>query len=375
MNPVFCGAQRKLANLLDVVCRPLPATLASRWLTCLAMSSTVMLTGLLLASTAWAGPPDAPSGQRSADVKQQLTQARKRLDEAALELARLHETVAMSAQQKGGGRAMLGVIIDQPKRRDGAFISGVTPGGGAAAAGLKSGDVLIAIEGQAMDGSQGLPHLQISQIMQGVTAGNTVAVRYRRNGSVADAKIVTQASDHYAASLAGLDHDHSDKQRIEIDMDCLEPEALLQELSNSLGVDFDDVAKAMPGSSVMRMDSTSPHLVDLTADLAHYFDTDSGVLVISVPDGNSSLKAGDVVDQVAGTPITDVQDALSKLHLSDGDQPIKLQVIRQGKTQQVSIQPGLLSVPNSQVIRLSGDAGELRIELSRTPPGRTNLAP
>lgn len=382
MNPVFFGARHNLASLLDVVCRPLPSTLMSRWLACLAMFCTVVLTGLLLASTAWAAAPSppqeapaVPSSQRLADVEQQLAQARQRLDEAALELSRLHEAVEVSAKKKGGGRAMLGVLIDQPKRPDGVFIAGVTPGGGAAAAGLRSGDVLIAIEGQAMDGSQGHPHSHISQIMQGVTAGNTVAVRYLRGGSEAEAKIVTQASGHFAASLAGLDHDHTHKQRIEIDMDCFKPEALLQELSDSLGVDFDAAAKAMPGSSVTRMNGGSPYLVDLNADLAGYFDTDSGVLVISTPAGNSSLKAGDVLDQVAGKPVTDVQDALAMLHLSESDKPIKLQVIRQGKTQQVSIEPGLLSVPDSRVIRISGDDGELRIELSRTPTGRTNLAP
>ncbi len=376
MNSVFSGAvisgaRRNLASLLNAVSRPLPTTGAARWLTGVAVISIVVLTGLLLASTAQAGPPappQAPSSQRLADVEQQLAQARKKLDEAALELARLHETVEVTAHKKGGGRAMLGVLIDEPGRRDGVFIAGVTPGGGAAAAGLRSGDVLLAIDGQAMDGSQGHPHSHISRIMKAVTPGKTVAVRYLRKGDVAEAKIVTQASGHYAASLAGLDHKSSLKQHIEIDMDCFQPDALLEELSDSLGIDFD---KRM-GTQIQ---SGTPYLVDLNEDLARYFDTDSGVLVVRPPAGSSSLKAGDVLDQVAGKPVTDVQDALAMLQLSDAGKPIKLQVIRQGKTQQVSIDPSLLSAPDTSVIRISGDDGELRIELSRTPTGRTNLAP
>lgn len=378
MNSVFTGARRNLANLLAAVSRPLPTTGVARWLTFAAVFSIVVLTGLLLASTAQAGPPsppEAPSSKRLADVEQQLAQARKKLDEAALELARLHETVEVSDHKKGGGRAMLGVLIDEPGRRDGVYIAGVTPGGGAAAAGLRSGDVLIAIDGQAMDGSQGHPHSHISRIMKAVTPGKTVAVRYLRKGKVAQAKIVTQASGHYAASLAGMDHKRSLKQRIEIDMDCFQPEALLQELSDTLGIDFDEQMSAQAQSSVAQIQSATPYLVDLNEDLARYFDTDSGVLVVRPPAGNSSLKAGDVLDQVAGKPVADVQDALAMLQLSDAGNPIKLQVIRQGKTQQVSIDPSLLSTPDTSVIRISGDDGDLRIELSRTPTGRTNLAP
>ena len=81
------------------------------------------------------------------------------------------------------------------------------------------------------------------------------------------------------------------------------------------------------------------------------------------------------MDQVAGKPVTDVQDALAMLQLGDVGKPIKVQVIRQGKTRQVSIVPGLLDAPDRRVIRISGDEGDLRIELSRTPTGRTNLAP
>lgn len=383
MNSVFSGAlfssaRRNLASLLSAVSRPLPTSGAAPWLTGAAVVSILVLTGLLLASTAQAGPPsppEAPSSQRLADVEQQLAQARKKLDEAALELARLHETVEVSAHKKGGSRAMLGVLIDDPKRPDGVFIAGVTPGGGAAAAGLRSGDVLVAIDDQVMDGSQGHPHTHISRIMKAVIPGKTVAVRYLRNGSVAKAKIVTQASGHYAASLAGLDHKRSLKQRIEIDMDCLQPKALLQELSDTLGIDFDERMSVQAQSSVTQSQSGTPYLVDLNEDLARYFDTDSGVLVVRPPAGNSSLKAGDVLDQVAGKPVTDVQDALAMLQLSDASNPIKLQVIRQGKTQQVSIDPSLLSTPDTSVIRISGDDGELRIELSRTPTGRTNLAP
>ena len=382
MNSVFSGARRNSAKLLGAVSRPLPDTGATRWLGFAAAMSIVLLTGLLLTATATAAPPappEAPSSERLADVEQQLAQARKRLDEAALELARLHESVEVSAHKKGGRRAMLGVLIDDPKRRDGVFISGVTPGGGAAAAGLRSGDVLLAIDGQVMDGSQGHPHSHISQIMKGVTPGKTVAVRYLRNGEKAETKIVTQASGHYAASLAGLDHGGSHKKRIEIDMDCFKPEALLQELSNSLGIDFDhDVAADSSTNahrSVVQMHNDTPYLVDLNEDLAGYFNTDSGVLVVRPPAGNSSLKAGDVLDQVAGKPVTDVQDALAMLQLGDADKPIKLQVIRQGKTRQVKIAPNLLSAPDTRVIRISGDDGDLRIELSRTPTGRTNLAP
>ena len=129
---------------------------------------------------------------------------------------------------------------------------------------------------------------------------------------------------------------------------------------------------------MVQLQSSTPHLVNLTPDLAAYFETESGVLVVSQPAGASGLKAGDVIEQIAGKPVNNVDDALQMLSVNDGDRAdkkLRLQVLRQGKAQTINVDAMLLSSVDSRVIRIAGPKSDIRIELSRTPTGRTDLAP
>ncbi len=349
-----------------------------RWLPLLLLSSSL---ALAQSPQGVPAPPAAPANQELAEVEKSLADARKRLDEAALELARLHEKVEVTRTVKGGGRAMLGVLIDDPKRRDGVFISGVTPGGGAAAAGMRSGDVITKINGEALDGKQGHPHKHISIIMERVRAGDPVQVAFLRNGSEQEVEVVTKASGHYVAAIArgkfDRHHDEHSAKHIEIDMECFEPEDLLEELADNFGINLLNSSSGS-GSSVIQLQSSTPHLVNLTPDLAQYFDTESGVLVVNPPARANGLKAGDVIEQISGKPVNSVQDALQMLRThggKDGTDELRLDVLRRGETKRLKIEANLLGATDSRVIRIAGPQADIKIELSRTPTGRTNLAP
>ncbi|MEP7314152.1 MAG: PDZ domain-containing protein [Pseudomonadota bacterium] len=97
--------------------------------------------------------PAAPPAEQ-ADVERQLDAARERLDVAAREVAelsnRLGERIGDSYMRRDmrGPRVVLGLQIDNKTGAGGAPILAVSPGGAADKAGLKAGDVIVAIAGE-----------------------------------------------------------------------------------------------------------------------------------------------------------------------------------------------------------------------------------
>ncbi|ROO83774.1 S1-C subfamily serine protease [Actinocorallia herbida] len=87
-----------------------------------------------------------------------------------------------SGKVTNSGRAALGVTIAQTVNissgeQDGVAVVAVTPGGAAEQAGIKTGDVITAVDGQATDSTTGL-----AEILAERQVGQTVPVEIRRDG-------------------------------------------------------------------------------------------------------------------------------------------------------------------------------------------------
>jgi S1-C subfamily serine protease len=98
-----------------------------------------------------AAQPATQPGQ--GDMERRLAEARARLEQAASEVARLSSELgrrfAYELRLPGGeppARALLGIVVDTPDdSKDGAHVRDVSPGGAAAEAGIKPGDVITNI--------------------------------------------------------------------------------------------------------------------------------------------------------------------------------------------------------------------------------------
>src|SRR5215510_10475467 len=94
-------------------------------------------------------------------MRAQLEDARRRLDEAARQVAELSSqlgrneggrNIVLIDGANGPRRAVLGVQIDPESGKEGARVLKVSPGGAAEAAGVQSGDVILALDGVKVAG-------------------------------------------------------------------------------------------------------------------------------------------------------------------------------------------------------------------------------
>src|SRR5262245_31941270 len=132
-----------------------------------ALAAIVTMTSPVVsaAETAKKTEPSQPEATQKveasqADIEQQLEAARKRLDAAAREVADLSMklsgnvmTEVMPFPGMGPPKAVLGINLGgrgDKERSDGVEVVSVSPGGGAAQAGLKAGDVLVEVNGKAL---------------------------------------------------------------------------------------------------------------------------------------------------------------------------------------------------------------------------------
>ena len=227
-------------------------------------------------------------------------------------------------------RVRLGLKVNlQARQTDsvGAYVDLVTPGGPASTAGIRAGDVITRLDGQALlepgvrssASRRSLPGLRLIQLAARLSPGDTVDVEYRRGPDRRVTQLVTDAD-----------------QVVHLDASQL---PRIMALRGPLGAPgrrpFDGSAFELPAPAFelfLAGDLAELELAPLNPDLGQYFGTDDGVLVISAP-RNSSLgvKGGDVVLAVDGRRPEGPLHLIRILRSYDGGEPFKLEILRSRK--------------------------------------------
>ncbi|MGH8206526.1 MAG: PDZ domain-containing protein, partial [Steroidobacteraceae bacterium] len=103
-----------------------------------------------------AAATDAASGRaQSADLDAQLARAREQLEQAARQVAELSAQLGVERGNRfwyGLQRGVVGLQLDTASGHDGARILEVSPGGPAADAGVRAGDLIVAVNGATIAG-------------------------------------------------------------------------------------------------------------------------------------------------------------------------------------------------------------------------------
>lgn len=283
---------------------------------------------LLSAPAAMAQPaPDAPPAPAARDedraaAEARLREAEERLKQAAREIAELSAQVfadagiAIEREVVGRARrAMLGVSIgpvgEPGDREDGVKVLAVTPGGPADEAGIRSGDVLVALGDTRLDWSGDTSAVdKLLGALREVEPDSDVAVSYRRDGEETSSQVKVRSW-----SWSGMPFD-MEALRGMIPPDAPRPPHFARRFMLDAWGDME--------------------LVSLTPGLGDYFKTEEGVLVVRAPtDDTLGLQDGDVIVDIAGRKPADPGHVVRILRSYSPGERLVMTVVRKGERRQL----------------------------------------
>jgi C-terminal processing protease CtpA/Prc len=279
--------------------------------------------------------PSAATGQPSQEqLEQQLEQARQQLQEAAHRVADLsmqlngdamrNLTMAQTRLDHLNKRGFLGVDLDDDDQDTGVSLDGVTPGGPAAKAGLREGDVITGINGTVFKASgDDSAADKLNDFMRDTKPGDSLKVAYTRDGKPGTAN-VTAGSIRDAGGYV-----------FSLNMPPMPPMPPMAPMAPM---------PPMPPRGPWNMFFNSGNrwgemqLVTLTPAMGQYFGTDKGLLVMHMPkDSKLQLQEGDVILQVGGRDPGNPPHAMRILSSYGPGENVKLDIMRKGKPQTLNV--------------------------------------
>ena len=261
------------------------------------------------------------------EIEEEIERARQEIDVAARELAKLHQK--KYAMGHGSNKAMLGVLLEGEKEQPGGVeIIGVTPGGGAAAAGMQAGDSIVAIGGKSL-ADDPHPRKTLGRVMSEVSPGDSVEVVYMRGGEQVETQIATQVRSVHMLAL--------------LDEQLVEQSLGLKDLQVDLQMELGDLGSEIRSA----LSAPDMALLPVEGELASYFDVDEGVVVREVT-SDAEVKPGDVLLRIGDTEVTDIMQAGDLLTGLQDD--VAAKVKRHGRERSVTIKPGEFKNASPKVV-------------------------
>jgi S1-C subfamily serine protease len=206
--------------------------------------------------------------------------------------------------------AIIGVQLDPASGKDGARIVEVSPGGPAAEAGVRSGDVIVAVNGTNISGEKSAR--EVTKRMRDVAPQDKVKLRVMRDGKPKDFEVTARAARGFAGRVATMP------------------------AMPALPAPGPSIELARPFTSwtfPLNDEMAGMELATLTPTLGRYFGTEKGVLVVRAPERASfKLEDGDVILAIGGREPKSGSHAMRIVRSYQPGEKIDLKVMRQRKT-------------------------------------------
>lgn len=322
---------------------------------CLSLAAPAAFAGNGPAAPPVAPAPPSPPGAAAAAVappvpdeaalQARMDAARRRMEVAAQQLA------ALSAQMygpmvkrlqvfSGSPHALIGVQLERASGTAGARVGEVSPGGPAQRAGIRSGDVIIAVNGTDVRGSD--PARRAVELLRGVQPGEKIHLSVLRGAQTRDFT-VTARPDWSGVFLA--------RQFSAVPLPSLPPVAALAGFGAGFGPGF----RGEP--LIIRGPVADMELARLTPGLGRYFGTDKGVLVVRAPPGGAlGLQDGDVILSIGGRYPIDSSHVIRILASYDPGEKIALEVMRSHRRIALTTHMPADSAMSRRVLLMRSDA-------------------
>ena len=251
------------------------------------------------------GGGDIPRPDRDSELESQLAAAQRQLEQAAHQVAELSARVNrpfirhFSTSDGPYARVIVGVQLDPASGKDGARVTGVSPGGPAAEAGIRAGDLIVNVNGKDVTGRDAPRRMM--RIVQETKPDTKLVVRVLRDDSVRVFSVTPRPGPEVVAFS---------------------------------GDPFEGILSP-PAPPAFMVDGplSNMELATLTPGLGKYFGTDKGVLVIRAPrDGQLKLEDGDVILAIDGREPTSGSHATRILGSYQPGEKISMRIVRQRKT-------------------------------------------
>lgn len=251
---------------------------------------------------------------------------------------RIERRMAPMAEGRGP-KAGIGIVMAPNAAANGVLIGAVTPEGPAAKAGLRSGDVLLSVDGKNIgtSGKEGVDKAR--ELLSNLKVGQNVQVVYARAGKSSKANVkvdnigrVMMFSDREGGFAPRANGQHNKRvfiggpdgrENIEI-------------------MAFTDCEKAgkkncAPPRIFEALRWQGLNLASVDTQLGRYFGTDKGVLVISAGPGIKNLQSGDVIQRVETTATESPRDVMRVLRQKKVGEKVDIVVLRERKALNLEI--------------------------------------
>jgi C-terminal processing protease CtpA/Prc len=247
------------------------------------------------------------------DMEKKLAEARQRLEDAARQVAELSAQLGADArirarqveQRFRGG--VIGLQLDPASGPEGARVVEVSPGGPAAEAKVRRGDVIVAVNGTPTTGNDSAR--KVIERMREVPPDAKVKLSVRRDGKVEELQLTTRPA--YAVAFGFGDGPGP------VVMPPMAP------------IEFPDFS-SLRYLHILGDETGGMELAALTPELGWYFGTTKGVLVLRAPQNDTfGLKDGDVILSIDGREPQSGTHATRILRSYQPGEAIDLKIMRQ----------------------------------------------
>ena len=312
-------------------------------------------------------------------MHEELSRARRQLSETSREIARVNREVARKRARAPSAsfvvyqsdKPIIGVILGN-ESDVGIVVLGVSPDGPSERAGIKQGDVIIAMDGRVLAAVDETGNVRngLRIIMEDIKATEAVIVSVVRGNETLDLTVIPEVREpltwHSISRFPSVLVEPAAPGKVVRIERIVVPEidtvALTEQIAK-MHIDIDErriLMEVIGGELVdgeldfefeihelSEMGNFALHdahiwfgmpmtrglkLAELDAGLGEYFKTDRGVLVLKARDDNDlQLESGDVILQVGSTEVNSPAEFMRALRDYDSGQELNIEIKRDRK--------------------------------------------